>query len=396
MSKSAAMKIGDEYIVRGGLYKGQTAVVLDNRAFPDDDERRRKITVSINGERVYLLPRLLETNVVPISSAPSRSQSPHPVLVPSDITDVDDPRLDPWRPDPKIVKSYISRTMPNGQSDVDFLLSFYEQRENILLVGDTQSGKTLMVQVLAVLAGERRPSKKPLPVFTLSGSSGVTDFDLFGQPTAYTTPEGHERLVWLAGVCDIAARAGGILYLDEVNMMSERVTSSLHSLTDHRRSFVNRQKAVSQQSEGTEVFLPETVKASDELWIVGTINPVGYKGASMGEAFLNRWVHIPWDYDESVEKKLIPSAAVRLLGQALREARSMRVLNTPIGTAALSRMCDHVERFGPATALWMLNSMFTPAEQPKVQAIITDRSIEMLLNDEQEAKQGINEPIIAS
>ena len=396
-SKSSKMQAGDTYIVRAGEFRGKTAVIVDPKPFPDYDNRRRKITVEVEGERVYMLPRLLETNVVPLSSAssvspvlPAAASVPSaPILVPTDITDVNDPRLDPWRPDPKIVKSYISRVMPNGQNDVDFLLSFYERRENVLLVGDTQSGKTLMVQVLAVLAGKQTSSGKPLPVFTLSGSSGVTDFDLFGQPTAFTTPEGTERLVWLPGVCDLAARAGGILYMDEVNMMSERVTASLHSLTDHRRSFVNRQKAVLLEHEGTETFQPETVRASDDLWIVGTINPAGYKGASMGEAFLNRWIHVPWGYDESVEKKLIPSAAVRLLGQALREARATRAINTPIGTAALSRMCEHVDAYGVETALWILTAMFTPQEQPKVEAIITDRSVSMLLADEQTAKQSV-------
>ena len=393
-TKTARMKFGDTYRVRAGEFAGREARIIDPQPFPDTDlNRRRKITVDIEGEQVYLLPRLLETNVVPLHH-PQRPIAdisiPHPVtgvpvLIPGDITDADDPRLDPWRPDPKdpSIKKYINRVMPNGQTDVDFLMSFYEKKENVLLVGDTQSGKTLMVSVLAVLAGQKRPSGKPLPVFLLSGSSGVSEFDLYGQPTAFTTPEGGERLVWLPGVVDLACRVDAcILYMDEVNMMGERVTSALHSVCDHRRSFVNRMKAVRVVHEGTETFIPEIVKASDGMWIVGTINPAGYKGASMGEAFLNRWVHIPWGYDEAVEKKLIPSATVRLLGQALREARATRAINTPIGTAALSRLCEQVTDYGVETSLWMLTAMFTPQEQPKVEAIIQDRSIKMLLEDE--------------
>jgi MoxR-like ATPase len=404
-TKTARMKFGDTYRVRAGEFAGREARIIDPHPFPDTDlNRRRKITVDIEGEQVYLLPRLLETNVVPLHQpqAPQRPIAdisiPHPVtgvpvLIPGDITDADDPRLDPWRPDPKdpSIKKYINRVMPNGQTDVDFLMSFYEKKENVLLVGDTQSGKTLMVSVLAVLAGQKRPSGKPLPVFLLSGSSGVSEFDLYGQPTAFTTPEGGERLVWLPGVVDLACRVDAcILYMDEVNMMGERVTSALHSVCDHRRSFVNRMKAVRVVHEGTETFIPEIVKASDGMWIVGTINPAGYKGASMGEAFLNRWVHIPWGYDEAVEKKLIPSATVRLLGQALREARATRAINTPIGTAALSRLCEQVTNYGVETSLWMLTAMFTPQEQPKVEAIIQDRSIKMLLEDEVAA---LNAPV---
>jgi hypothetical protein len=401
-TKTSKMQPGDTYVVTGGKLKGRTVTVVDPTIFPDTDMvRRRKITVDFNGEHVYLLPRLLESpstyNAQPsnvVSLPPQGYSVPHPteanerIVIPGNITDVNDPRLDPWRPDPSILKGYVSRNVPNGQSDTDFLLSFYDKKDNVLLVGDTQAGKTLLVQVLAVLAGKRTASGKPLPVFTLSGSNGVTDFDLFGQPTAFTTPDGQERLVWLPGVCDLAARAGGVLYLDEVNMMPERVTSSLHPLTDHRRAFVNRQRAVRFEHEGTEVFMPDVVNASDDLWIVGTMNP-GYKGAgSLNEAFTNRFRWIPWGYDEAVEKKLIPSASVRLLGQALREARSGRSITTPVGTSALSRLCEDVEVYGVDTALWMFKAMFSPQEQPKVEAIIQDRSITMLLNDEQVAKNG--------
>lgn len=405
-TKSAKMKPGDTCVVRAGEFRGHTATIVDAQPFPDSDlERRRKITVEVDGETVYMLPRLLETsNVHPIRQAPvaqtpayGEVMIPSPsgddfIVVPEDIYDVDDPRLDPWRPghgDPKaaaaILRSYISRTMPNGQKDTDFLLSFWEKRANILLVGDTQSGKTMMVAVLAILAGARRPSGKALPVFTLSGSSGVTDFDLFGQPTAYITPDGRERLVNLPGVVDLASKAGGILYLDEVNFMSERTTSSLHPVCDHRRAFVNRQRAVRVEHEGTEVFMPEVVTANDDLWVIATINP-GYKGTTMGEAFTNRFRFIPWGYDDTVEKKLIPSAAVRLLGQALREARATRAINTPVGTAALARMCEDAVEYGPETAVWMLKAMFLPQEQAKVEAIVTDRSVLMLLQDEAQAR----------
>jgi len=395
-TKTSRMKAGDTYTVKAGEFAGRTAVIIDPKAFPDTDHRRRKITVEVDGERVYLLPRLLEdpsptyNNVVSIPQ-PQGFNLPHPangapVYIPSNITDMDDPRLDPWRPSEKLLKEYICRTMPNGEKDVDFLLHFWENRENVMMVGDTQAGKTMLVQVMAVVIGKIRGSK-PLPVFTLSGSSGITDMDLFGQVTSYTTPEGRERLVDLPGVVDLAARAGGILYLDEINMMSERVTSSLHPLTDARRAFVNRNRAVRFEHEGTEVFMPDVVEANDNLWVVGTMNP-SYKGAgALQEAFTNRFRWLKWDYDEATEKKLVPSAAVRLLGQALREARANRALNTPVGTSALRNLCVDVERFGVETGLWMFTAMFTPQEQAKVQAIITDRSVLMLLNDEQQAKQ---------
>jgi MoxR-like ATPase len=395
-TKASLMKVGDTYTVGRGEHAGKVATILDATPFPDTDmARRRKITVDIDGNTAYILPRVLDVpSYMGSASTARRTNAPVPTLpsfVPGAITSVDDPRLDPWRPDPSVVKRYVSRTLPNGMRDTEFLMKLWHKRRNVMLVGDTQAGKTMLVEVMAVLIGRERGTK-PLPVFTLSGSAGVTDFDLFGQPV--TSPDGTDRLVFLAGLADMAARAGGIFYVDEVNLMSERVTSSLHSLFDSRKSFVNRQKAVRYAEDGVdgeagvEVFMPEVVKGSDDLWVFGTINPSGYKGtSSMNEAFSGRFTHVPWGYDEAVEKKLIPSAAVRLLGQAVRDARSNRALTTPIGTATLVDLCENIDDFGIETGLWMFTAMFQPQEVAKVDAIITDRSIEMLLRDEQLAKE---------
>lgn len=402
-TKASLMKAGDTYKVGRGEHAGKTAVIINPLPFPDTDlERRRKITVEIDGQETYLLPRVLDVPTYTGPATSSRRFAP-PLselanITPGSITDVDDPRLDPWRPDPSIVKRYVSRVLPNGMKDTDFLMTLWRKRKNVLLVGDTQAGKTMLVEVMAVLIGQERGTK-PLPVFTLSGSAGITDFDLFGQPV--TSPDGSDRLVFLSGLVDMAARAGGILYGDELNLMSERVTSSLHSLFDNRRAFVNRQKAVRYVTKGedgesdVEVFMPEVVKASDDMWVFGTINPSGYKGtSSMNEAFSGRFTHVPWGYDEGVEKKLIPSAGVRLLGQAVREARANRALTTPIGTATLAGLCENIDDFGIETALWMFTAQFQPQEISKVQAIITDRSIEMLLRDEQKAKEPQPEPVV--
>ena len=104
--------------------------------------------------------------------------------------------------------------MSNGMTDVDFLLTFtndvYRAKNegrpaNVMLKGDTQSGKTFLVEVLAIAWADMLGLPKPMPVFTLSGSSGITDFDLFGQTASYTDPTtGRESLVWLPGLVDLA------------------------------------------------------------------------------------------------------------------------------------------------------------------------------------------------
>jgi MoxR-like ATPase len=289
---------------------------------------------------------------------------------------IDDPRLDMLRPATALLEEYVGREMPNGQTDTEYLLDCWHRRENVLLVGDTQGGKTMLVNVMAILLGQEMGLGRAVPVFTLSASSGITDFDLFGQPTAWTDPDGVEHIVHLPGVVDMAARVGGILYLDEVNMMPERVTSSIHPITDWRRSFTNRTKAVKVPGDG---FMAEQVKLHDDLWVVGTMNP-NYRGAgALNEAFANRFRFLRWDYNPDVERTLIPNEGVRLLGDALRTARATGHLRTPVGTSALMRLASDVADTGVDMALYCLLSMFTQDEVPVVEEIIESRSFRSLI-----------------
>jgi MoxR-like ATPase len=412
MAVATALNPGLSYRIKAntqhGLVPGDVVTIIDNNPVPDGQPNARSILVDYEGEAFYIIPRCIDaTPVIPkpqiiVREVPAEvpetaAEAPQAVLMATQavapLTDPMDPRLDAYRPDPAKVKGYVSRIMSNGMTDVDFLLAFtteaYREENagrpaNIMFSGDTQSGKTLLVEVLAILWAKKLGLPKPMPVFTLSGSSGVTDFDLFGQTTAYTDEDGKERLVWLHGLVDLAARVGGILYLDEVNAMSERVTSSLHPLADQRHMFVNRNKPV---QHGTD-FLPETVTANVNLWLVGTINP-GYRGMSdMNEAFAGRFRHLPWDYDDKVEAKLISSPAVLSLASKLRTARSLNKLRTPVGTAALQRLERDLATFGIDAALEVFVGMFKVQERDQVRADIIDGSIKHHLVKE----LGVEEP----
>jgi len=249
-----------------------------------------------------------------------------------------------------------------------------------MLKGDTQGGKTFLVEVLAVEWAKRLGLPKPMPIFTLSGSAGITDFDMFGQASPYYDPAtGTERIVWLPGVVDMAARVGGILYADECNAIAERYTSSLHPIADHRHTFTNRNRPVAVPGDG---FMPETVTTSMNLWFIGTFNE-GYRGMSdMNEAFVNRFRHIEWGYDEKVEKALVPSPTIHLLADALRTARDQNKLRTPVGTAALQRLHLDIQTFGPELALDVFVAPFKAQERLIVRSIIEDRSIALLLGEE--------------
>lgn len=409
MALAAQLIPGYSYRVINGPLEDQVVEIVDNKPFPDDHEQRRKVTVKDvdTGIVTYILPRSLADRPEAVEADAPQSAPVHAAMVttlapeapvamvvantlaPSQpITDPMDPRLDHLRPSRSKVKRYLPRDMGSGLSDIDFFLTFTNdvyraenegRPANVMMKGDTQSGKTFLVEVLAVKWADAMGLPKPMPIFTLSGSSGITDYDLFGQTTSYTDPAtGAEGLVWLPGLVDLAAQVGGILYLDEVNAFSERVTSSLHPLADHRHHFINRNKAVYKQGQ----FMPDSVTASLDLWVIGTYNE-GYRGMSeMNEAFINRFRHVAWGYDPDIEEKLIASPAIRLLGEKLRLARKSNSIRTPVGTSALQRVERDVKSFGITLGMDVLIGMFKANEREVVKTIIEDGSIFVLLQEE--------------
>lgn len=408
MALAAALHPGFTYKVTQGPLAGELVTIINNEAVADGQPNQRKILVRIGTEDHYIIPRQIDGTPISNTPVPTAQVAPPTVVTPvafgteqvvipvdshyteyTPITDPMDPRLDHLRPSISKVKTYINREMPNGMTDVEFLLAFASDAHraenqgrpaNVMLKGDTQGGKTFLIEALAVAWAEMLGYHKPMPIFTISGSSGVTDFDLFGQPAPYYDPQtGTEHIVWLPGQVDLAARVGGILYLDECNAMGERVTTSIHPVVDHRHSFVNRNRPVKVPGDG---FMPETVTTSLNTWVIGTFNE-GYKGMSdMNEAFVNRFRHIEWGYDDKVEKALVASPSIHMLADSLRVARSAAKLRTPVGTAALQRLDLDVQTFGVDLALEVFVSAFKAQERDVVRAIIEDRSIKVLLNEE--------------
>lgn len=395
MAKASALATGMEVHIISGDYEGGTAIVVDPTPVPDGQDNQRKVKVQLTNVFghddepfvTYILPRMLDTRreVGANEMVAALTTVDHGFLVAAeDITDPMDPALDRFRPDASIVEVYRSRMVPGDYTDVEFMLQMREQRDrngyspNVALVGETQSGKTMLVEVLAVLAAQRDGMPKPYPVFTLSGSSGVTSYDIFGQTTAVII-DGKETLVWMEGLAALAAKCGGFLYLDEWNAVAPSQAVAIHCMLDHRRQFINTQKAI---PDGHGGFFPEVVKANQNLWIIATINP-GYKGTqTMAEATSNRFRWLSWDYDESVEKALIPSKTIRALGKSLREALHQRTISLPVGTSVLQRLNDDCATFGTENALWGFMSLFPPQERGRVEAIIEDTGVKDLLESE--------------
>lgn len=405
--KLKEIQTGETYRVKRGPFKDKVACVLD--ATPDQPGHTGRVRVSVIDGSVRLdyetmttvgvdtEEMLLPADLAPLTVAVPHSSAAEPtttVTIDSGEfsidgfelpSDPDDPTYDAYRPDVDVVKRYINRSMPNGMKDVDFFMDLRDRMRtqdgyapNVCLKGDTQSGKTMFVQVMAVIAAKADGRAKPYPVFTLNGSLGVTNQELFGLTTAVII-NGKEVLVWVDGIVSMALACGGFLYLDEWNAVPPAQATALHSVLDDRRAFVNYNRAVDRGDGG---FIPQVIKANTNLWTWVTIND-GYRNLSpMAEATTNRLTFFDWDYDDRVEAKVIPSRTIRNIGDAGRTAYAQRSLNTPLGTSALMKFNTMVGEYGTTTAMYSFLSMFSGSDRDRMRTIIEDRGFEDLLKSE--------------
>ena len=139
-----------EVTITSGPLEGATATVLDPTVVPDGQPEQRKVLVSVHGIGsggadldMYILPRMLSVkpttlveDATVIQQAAAQEQVAALTVIErgevqraEPITDPMDPALDRFRPDPEVVKHYISRKVPGGMKDIDFLLTVRDQRD---------------------------------------------------------------------------------------------------------------------------------------------------------------------------------------------------------------------------------------------------------------------------
>jgi len=159
------------------------------------------------------------------------------------------------------------------------LLDICQLRLNAFLSGPAGSGKT---------TGAHQVAKAlDLPYYPISVCSQTTISHLMG----YTDATGKyvETGVYKAFV------NGGVLLIDEVDGGNANVTNVLNALL----------------ANGTASFPCGTFEKHPDFICISAGNTWGY-GASreycgrnpLDGAFLDRWIPIPWDYDEKLERKI--------------------------------------------------------------------------------------------
>ena len=153
----------------------------------------------------------------------------HSLLKNYDIEKYLDPKKFSFNPElekliPKDTPPYID----NGERYVERIaraLAFFKQ---CALIGPSGTGKTHIVYLVAELAG--------LPLWEINCGLQTSVFDLFGRYIGL----GKEN--WIDGLITSWCRDGGILYLDEANMMKQDIATRLNPILDQRGHMVLTEK----------------------------------------------------------------------------------------------------------------------------------------------------------
>jgi nitric oxide reductase NorQ protein/cobaltochelatase CobS len=272
-------------------------------------------------------------------------------------------------PDIKWSQKYINRKVIGDILDFDVLDVAMQNDQNVLIKGHAGSGKTMCALAYASARGHR--------YYNVSSHIGVEPSQLFGKWNP--TSDGH--FAWQDGAVTDLVRNGGVLLLNEVNFLPERVSTVIFSLLDDRREIQLMDK------DG------EIVKAHPDLLVIADMNP-NYRGTrELNQAFNDRFAHhLEFPYDPSIEKKLIPNSAIRDMASQLRVAFESDELTTPISTRSLVAFTRNIETLGLDYAVASYVQTFPAREQQPVKLVLdTHRfnieqglGIANVINDESE------------
>ncbi len=178
---------------------------------------------------------------------------------------------------PEEINELIPKDTPpyldNGEHYVERIgraLAFFRQ---CALIGPSGTGKTHIVYLVAELAG--------LPMWEINCGLQTSVFDLFGRYVGL----GKEN--WIDGLITSWCRFGGILYLDEANMMKQDIATRLNPILDQRGHMVLTEKD------------NEIIQRHPDAFLIISMNPVSseFAGTKPINAAMRRRMSVWLNFD---------------------------------------------------------------------------------------------------
>jgi len=216
-------------------------------------------------------------------------------------------------------------------TDVKIFDEAMKEGENVLLIGETGSGKTALVRHWC--------SKNDKRYLRVSLNGSATTEDLVGH---WVVKDSETK--WVDGILTSALRDGAVIVLDEINAASPEVLFCLNSVMDEDRQLCLIEK------DG------EIVKAHPNFRLVATMNPteLGYAGTKeVNEALLDRFpVVLDIGYSEVVENKIltkmkVPKETKKKIKKFVKTIRSAYIkgeVSVPFSTRSVMNLARLIEK----------------------------------------------------
>lgn len=248
-------------------------------------------------------------------------------------------------PDAEFYDTYKSRKI-GGHSDLDIFRYARKAHLNVLVFGPTGPGKTSAVMAYA--------AKDKLPFYSVPCNVGIDPSELFGK----YMKEG-EKWVWQDGPVTTMVRHGGVLLINEINMMPAKIAAALFSLLDKRRQI----QLVAHKGE--------VITAHPDFQVIADMNP-GYEGTrDLNAALKNRFpIKLDWGYEPAIEKQLVGSNALLELAGKLRARQAAGDIETPVSTNMLQEFERIATDLGVEFAVSNFISAFDADERPAMKQVL--------------------------
>jgi MoxR-like ATPase len=251
-------------------------------------------------------------------------------------------------PDKSWAERYLNRKIAgSGKTEFEMLDIAKANNQNVLIRGHAGSGKTMSILAWASSRGYR--------YYNISSNIGLEPSHLFGM---WIPTEQAGVFKWQDGPVTDLVRNGGVLLLNEIDFMPERITTVLFGLLDDRRE-------IQLLENGGEV-----IKAHPDLVVVGDHNP-NYRGSRpMNQAWKDRFAH-KWNfpYDKAIEKKLIRNSVLLEVANQLREQHERGEIDTPISTRGLEVFVKNVTNVSLDYAMDTYLNSFADDEREAVKLV---------------------------
>jgi len=186
---------------------------------------------------------------------------------------------------PKNTPMYVD----NGEHYIERIMRALFHFKQCALIGPSGTGKTHIAYLVAELAG--------LPLWEINCSLNTSVYDLFGRYIGL----GKEN--WVDGQIVYWAKHGGILYIDEANMMKQDIATRLNPLLDTRGHMVLTEKD------------NEIIPRHSYAYVVISMNPYSaeFAGTKPLNAAFRRRMSVWINFDFLSVGKNISSEEVRLV-----------------------------------------------------------------------------------